>query len=142
MLLEAIERYREIGDWREVLSSRSDLAHAIRRHGSIDEAEAEYRQTIPDWRRLGNRGAIANQLESFAYIALARQNGVRAARLLGAAEALREAAASPILGIERPEYDEKVARLRAELDEAALRSAWAEGREMKADEAVAFALSD
>jgi tetratricopeptide (TPR) repeat protein len=139
--LEAMERYREIGDRRQVLGARSDLAHAIRRHASIDEAEAEYRQTIQEWRRLGNRGAIANQLEAFAFVALARRNGVRAARLLGAAEALREVAESPLLAMERTEYDAEVARLREEPDQVALRSAWAEGREMTADEAVAFALS-
>jgi tetratricopeptide (TPR) repeat protein len=141
-LLEAIERYREIGAWREVVSARSDLAHAIRRNGLIDEAETEYRQTIQDWRRLGNQGAIANQLEAFAFIAVARRNGERAARLLGAAEALREDAASPIPGMERPEYEAEAGRLREVLDDVALRSAWAEGRRTKADEAIAFALAD
>jgi tetratricopeptide (TPR) repeat protein len=141
-LSEAIDRYREIGDRREVLACRSDLAHAMRRWGSIDEAEAAYRETIQEWRRSGNRGAIANQLEAFAFVALARQNGGRAGRLLGAAEALREAAASPLLGVERPEYDAEVGRLREMLDEESLRSVWAEGRLMKMEDAIAFALSD
>ena len=141
LLLEAIERYREIGAWREVIAARSDLAHAMRRAGSIDEAEAEYRATIEDWRRLGNRGAVANQLEAFAFVALAKRNGDRAARLFGAAEALREDAAAPMMGMERPEYDAEVDRLRDQLDERAIRSAWAEGRELDADRAVAFALS-
>jgi hypothetical protein len=108
----------------------------------IDEAEAEYRQTIQDWRRLGNEGAVANQLEAFAYVALARRNGERAARLLGAAEALREVSGSPIPRMERPEYDAEVGRLREVLDDAALTSAWADGQAMNADEAVAFAVAD
>jgi tetratricopeptide (TPR) repeat protein len=141
-LLEAIERYREIGAWREVISARSDLAHTIRRNGLIDEAEAEYRQTIQDWRRLGNEGAVANQLEAFAYVALARRNGERAARLLGAAEALREVSASHIPRMERPEYDAEVGRLREGPDDVALTSVWADGRAMNADEAIAFALAD
>jgi len=141
LFLEAIERYREIGDRRQVLGTRSDLAHALRRHGSIDEAEVEYGQTIHEWQHLGNRGAIANQLEAFAFVALARRNGMRAARLLGAAEALREVAESPILAFERPEYDAEMGRLREGLDPATLAAAWNQGRQMTTDAAVSFALS-
>ena len=141
-LTEAIDRYREIGDRRQVLASRSDLVHAMRRWGSLDEAEAAYRETIQEWRRSGNRGAIANQLEAFAFVAVARKDGGRAARLLGAAEALREASGSPLLAVERPEYDEQVGRLREMLDDSSLRSAWAQGRQMTMEDAVAFAVSD
>ena len=60
---EAAERTRAIGDDRFTMSSQSELAHALRRTGAIDEADAEYRQTIVGWQRSGNRGAVANQLE-------------------------------------------------------------------------------
>ena len=40
------------------------------------------------------------------------------------------------------EYDTEIVRLRKDLDEEAFDSAWAEGRRMTADEAVAFALSE
>ena len=107
----------------------------------IDEAEVEYRQSIHGWQRSGNRGAVANQLESLAFVALARGQNGRAARLLGAAEALRETAASAMTRLEREEYDAAVLQLRDELDAAAFDEFWAEGRRMTADEAVAFALS-
>jgi hypothetical protein len=74
-------------------------------------------------------------------VALARGDGVRAARLFGAAEALREASDARMTSAEREEYDAQIARLRSEIDEAALGSAWAAGRGMTSDEAVAFALS-
>jgi hypothetical protein len=57
---------------------RSELGHALRRDGRLDEAEAVYRQSIHGWQRTGNRGAVANQVESFALVALARGDGVRA----------------------------------------------------------------
>jgi hypothetical protein len=41
---------------------------------------------------------------------------------------------------EREEYDAEVRRLHGELDETPFTSAWAEGRQMTADEAVGFAL--
>lgn len=84
---------------------------------------------------------MANQLESFAFLALAREQGVRAARLFGAAEALRKVADAEMTSLERKEYNAEMLRLRETLDEAALSSAWAEGLQMTADAAVAFALS-
>ena len=113
--------------------------HALRRSGALDAAEAEYRETIHGWQHSGNRGAMANQLEAIAFLALARGNGVRGARLLGAAEALREVAGAPMTAQERLEYDGELLRLRAQLEEAALGEHWAEGCAMSSDEAVAVA---
>ena len=133
--------FRAIGDQRFALSAQSELGHALRHDGKIDEAEAEYRESIRGWQRTGNRGAVANQLESFAFVGLARGDGARAARLFGAAEALREASGAEMNAIEREEYHAQVARLRSEIDEGALGSTWAAGRAMTSEEAVAFALS-
>jgi hypothetical protein len=44
--------------------------------------------------------------------------------------------------LESEEYGSEIARLRAQLDEGTFKSAWAEGRQMTADQAVAFALSE
>ena len=132
-------QFHAIGDRRFELSARSELAHALRRSGAIDAAEAEYRETIHGWQHSGNRGAIANQLEAIAFLAVARGSGERAARLLGAAEALREVAGSPMTAQERQEYDGELLRLRAQLEAAALDEHWAEGRAMSSEEAVALA---
>jgi hypothetical protein len=72
---------------------------------------------------------------------MARGNDLRAARLLEAAEALREVAEAAMSGFEREEYDSAVGRLRQELNRGSLGSAWAEGGGMTVDAAVAFALS-
>ena len=141
MFRESHARFESINDHRFALSAQSELGHALRRGGRIDEAEAEYRQSIHGWQRTGNRGAVANQLESFAFVALARGDGVRAARLFGAAEVLREAAAAQMTSPERAEYDAAMLRLRAVLDEGALTIAWTAGRQMTTDQAVAFAIS-
>jgi hypothetical protein len=124
------------------MSSRSELAHSLRRAGALDEADAEYRQTIVGWQRTGNRGAVANQLESLAFTAIARGAGTKAAQLFGAAEALREGSGDPMTVDERREYEAEVDRLRGLLDAAALGDAWAEGRSLTAVEAVALAVSE
>ena len=114
----ASARFAEIGDIRLGLAARSDLAHAYRRGGRLDEAEALYRETISGWVHLGHRGAVANQLENIAYLAIERDRPERAARLLGAAEAMREAADAAMAFDEAPE----LARVhRAAADDASAR---------------------
>jgi predicted ATPase/class 3 adenylate cyclase len=138
---KAVAAYEEIGDERMALVSRSDLAHALRAGDAIEEAVALYRQTLRGWQRAGNRGAIANQLESFALVAMRTHDPVRAAQLFGAAEAIREAAEAAMPPWERVEYDAAVAGLRAALDPATLESGWADGHRLTIDQAVELALS-
>lgn len=141
LLGRAIAVYEEMGDRRFVLMTRSELAHTLRRGGEIDEAEALYRETLHGWQHAGNRGAIAHQLECLGFLATAREDFLRAARLLAAAEAIREVAEAVMVGTERAEYDAAIGQLRGALDATALDSAWAEGRRLTTDEAVALALS-
>jgi hypothetical protein len=141
LFLEAAGQFRAIDDRNMELVCLSEVAHVLRREGLLDDAEAMYRETIPGWQHGGNRGAIANQLECFGYLALARRVPERAATLLGAAEVLREGAAAPVPPQERAEYDAQVERLRGLLNEGAMATAWAGGRSLTSDEAVAFAVS-
>ena len=138
---QAIDGYSQVGDSGLALVARSDFAHALRINGATDEAVALYRETLHGWQHAGNRGAIANQLESVAFIALGGADHVRAATLLAAAEAIREAADAPMLAFERAEYDAAVASVRERLDGAQLESAWADGRRLSTDEAVALAFA-
>jgi tetratricopeptide (TPR) repeat protein len=137
----AIEAYEEAGDTVLALVARSDLGHVLRAAGMIREAEAIYRRTTHEWVHTGNRGAVANQLESWAYLALRAGRHVRAARLLGAAEAIREAAESVMLSFERREYDAAVEALRRALPGDEFAEAWADGRRLSIDEAVSLALA-
>jgi hypothetical protein len=139
---QAIAGYRAIGDRRFEVIAQSELAHALRRAGALDAAEALYGETIREWLHLGNRGALANQLESFGYLAIARGHGSRAARLLGAAEALREVAGSPMqaIGTEHEDYETAIAQIREEPDRETVDAAWADGRRLTADAAVEAAL--
>jgi tetratricopeptide (TPR) repeat protein len=139
---EAEAWYREIGDRRFELVARSDRGHAVRRAGALDEAEEVYRETIRAWQHLGSRGAIANQLESFGFLAVGRGDLPRAARLLGAAEVLRERVGAVMLLPERIEYDRYLERLRASLDPAKLESEWAVGRAMSMEQAIDMAVGD
>jgi predicted ATPase/class 3 adenylate cyclase len=137
----AVARFAEIGDERLSLAARSDLGHALRRGGRLDEAATAYRATIGGWVRLGHRGAVANQLENMAFVAIDRGEPERAARLLGAAEAIREVADAPMALEEGPEHALFVERLHGMLEPLAFETEWQAGRSMSQAEAVAFALA-
>ncbi len=141
-LMDAAERYRSLGDRRFELVARSELAHTVRRTGDPRGSEPLYRETLASWQYVGNRGAIANQLEAFAFIAVAKGQFIRAAHLLGAAEHLREVAGATLLPHERGELDSARDQLRGELGEQELAMTWAAGGRMSANAAVAEALGD
>ena len=88
-----------------------------------------------------NRAALAHELESLAFIAIAQSQPQRAAYLLGAAESVREAANSLMAAAERSEYTANVAALRAQMDETSFAAAWAGGRALTMDQAIAYALA-
>jgi predicted ATPase/class 3 adenylate cyclase len=119
----------------------SEMAHTLRQSGDLSAALEIYRRTILVWQDVGRRGAVANQLECFAFIANAEEQSDRAARLFGAAEALRETLDDKMMPEEKKEYDAHVAALQQGMDAGALKAAWRAGRGMDLDTAVAFALN-
>jgi predicted ATPase/class 3 adenylate cyclase len=138
----AIDRLTELGDQRLILSARSELGHALRRAGRFDEAAALYRDVLGGWIRFGNRGAVANMLEQSAFLAVDRGDPSRAATLLGAAEAIREAAGA-IMGLDEAfEYQAFVARLRAEAPDVPVEAAWQAGRALTYQQAVELMTAD
>jgi hypothetical protein len=66
----------------------------------------------------------------------------RAARLLGADEANRERIGAFLQPSDTPEYHRIRAEVRAHLDDTAFAAAWAEGRSMTLEQAIAYALED
>jgi len=91
------------------------------------------------------RPRVANltafQLQACAALAAYQGHPARAARLWGAAEALREAIGAALSPTELRVYAPYVAAARASFDGAAWEEAWAEGRAMTAEEAEGYALA-
>jgi tetratricopeptide (TPR) repeat protein len=135
-----IPLFQELGDRHRVNMVRSEIGHIARHEGKLDEAQSIYRETMLTWKRLGHRAAIAHQLESLAFIAQAREDAERAARLYGAAETLREKIGISMTPTEQTEYEGQVAALRRGMDEDKFTAAWAGGRKMGIEQAVAYAL--
>jgi tetratricopeptide (TPR) repeat protein len=138
--VEAAALFQQIRDRAMYNGTHSEIGHVYRKQGHYPEALTVYRQTIHAWQELGQYAAVAHELECFAFIAGACGQHDRAARLLGAAEALRQSINSSMTPMERREYDQAVAQLRAQMDEASLETAWQQGRLLTMEAAIQFAL--
>ncbi len=137
---EGLESFLRLHSKNFVMVMKSELGHVERQSGNLTQAQLIYKETIKGWQDLGNRSAVAHELECFAFLAIHDEEPERAAKLFGAAEALREKIQSPMTDYERVEYDQSVARLRAILAEAEFNALWTEGRAMTMGQAIAYAL--
>jgi predicted ATPase len=85
---------------------------------------------------------VVETLERFAWIAADTHQPERAARLFGAAEALRKWIGAPLPLGDKPLYDRYLDMTRVALNGDEFSQAWAEGTAMTLDQAVAYALAD
>jgi tetratricopeptide (TPR) repeat protein len=154
----ALSHVRRIQGWDEL------------RHGECREAMTSYRESLSLLQEQGVREGAPECLEELAGTLAARFGGAAlavdgqraaqadkddrslegcgrtagarlAARLLGAAEALREAMGAPLPAVYQPDHERTIVCLRAALDEGEVAAAWAEGRAVSLSQAVAEALA-
>jgi predicted ATPase/DNA-binding SARP family transcriptional activator/DNA-binding CsgD family transcriptional regulator len=142
--MEGISLAREMGDkWRVARVVGWVGLAAVWSGSEYDLAEGLLEEALALDRELGCWSYGAYCLESFAGLAGARGQWARAARLWGAAEALRTDIGAPRpMDDTRLLYERSVAATRSQLGEAAWEAAFAQGMTMSADEAAEYALSE
>jgi len=93
---------------------------------------ARARAAIEEWtgiaRSLGNRWVLPYVLESFAELQVAEGEAAIAARLLGAAEVLREKLGLQFAPAERADYDRLIGGIRSQIPPERFDEAWRGGR--------------
>jgi tetratricopeptide (TPR) repeat protein len=136
---EGKEAFRRIHSKYFVMVMSSELGHVARQKGNLTLARTVYRDTIKGWQNLGNRAAIAHELECFGFLALAEEEPGTAVKLFAAADALRDKIQAPMTDYEQVEYEQAVARARTMLTEGEFKSLWAEGRSMSIEQAIELA---
>ncbi|MEK7328985.1 MAG: helix-turn-helix transcriptional regulator, partial [Chloroflexota bacterium] len=133
---------REINDkWSEALSLR-ELGLVASHMGDYGRAVTLFTECLPLFQELGNKYGLAACLTGWAGLTMSQtpRQPLRAAKLLGAAEAILETIDNPLRPHHRIEYEAIVAAARAQLDEAAFNTAWAEGRALTMEGAIEYAL--
>jgi predicted ATPase/DNA-binding SARP family transcriptional activator len=107
-----------------------------------DRALALLRQALRRLAELEFRDVIGYCFEGLAAVLAFTGEGEPAARLLGAAEALRKNLGVELAPAERETHEETAAAVRASLGEERFSAAWRQGQELALDEAIAYALEE
>ena len=143
---ESLALRRQLDDKLGIANSLLNLGEVAEAQGDIPTARALYTEDLRLRRDLGDQRGMFVCLESLARTAaLAGAAGgaaLRAAQLWGAVEAFREGRGSPPSVIERSLQEHALQTARARLEPAAWGAAWATGRSLSLDQAVALALSE
>jgi predicted ATPase/class 3 adenylate cyclase len=135
---EAMRLHQDIGDPFGMIGDRYALGRAAAEMGDMDTGRRNFLHTLQDAVAYGDRTGMALSLDNLADIETRRGNHVRAMRLAGASEAIKESAggeAPPeLLNLADPRD-----RARQLLSDEEIAAAWEEGRAMSPEEALAFA---
>ena len=137
----ALAVFKEAGDLPGVSHALLGGGLAALAERDVPLARALLTESLLLQRKLGERSWVPLTLRGFAGLAAVEGRGPSAVRLFGAHEALSPLAAQPEW-VAQHEYNRDVALARAALDEATFRAAWAEGRAMSLETALAFAMGD
>jgi predicted ATPase/DNA-binding XRE family transcriptional regulator len=140
VLREAIVIGTELSDDVVRSAALDGLAETMRVTGRLDEAAECCRSSLLLIRRLGIREHVAVVVEHLGILAGEAGLAEDAARILGAAEALRSALGASLDLPRRAVHDAAVVRLRSALGDPVFTHAWHEGELLPPDQAVEEAL--
>jgi predicted ATPase len=138
----SLATFHDFGDKWNLAISLFNLGIAARDQGDYGSARSFLEESLAISQALGNKQLIACSLEAFAALRVMKGEPERAAHFYGAADALRKRLGFPLSANERPRYESHVEAARAKLGKRAFEAAWAEGRAMTPEEAIAYALKD
>jgi predicted ATPase/class 3 adenylate cyclase len=134
---EALSIHREVGDLFGVSGSLYVVGRAATQLGDLDTGRACFLEALAIDEAFGERTGLALSLDGLADLEISEGHVVRAMRLAGASEAIKEG----VGGQAPPDFITLLPRERARLllSDEEIEAAWAEGRRMSMDEAIAYA---
>jgi predicted ATPase/DNA-binding SARP family transcriptional activator len=145
---ESLIEFQGTNDIWGIVSVHSYLGMVMLDQGNHVQAQAHLSESLTRLWEYGDRWQLAFGLELCARLAAlaGRQEqgqppGLRATRLFGAAEALRERLGAPRMSFQEPSYQRGVDAARAQLGQATFAVAWEAGRAMLPEQALAEALA-
>ncbi len=138
---EALDLSREVRHARYTAVVLEDLGETLHHLGDLRGALDRLGESLRLAWAIDARGDTAFCLEEMAGLFADLGYPVKAVRLFGAAEAIRDTLGSPVPPAHRVQYyDREVASLRRQLGTATFASAWTDGRRLSARQAVEYAL--
>ena len=134
---ESLAFYRAQGYRKEIAESLAALGQVAAVQQDYATSLARYEEGLLLARKADSKCNVASCLEGLAGVRAAQGERLQAARLWGAAEALRQAIDAPLPLIYRPAHERAVRAARAQFGERPLVAAWAEGRIMPLEHLLA-----
>ncbi len=141
---EGLALSRELGDRRNTSMALFILGMIEFGRGDVDRGAPLFEEGASISQDIGDRLGGIYYVWGFGKPSALRGNPVRAATLWGAAEALREqmGMALSVLDLAASGYESDLAGVRSTLGEADFEAAWARGRKMSLEQAIAYALKE
>jgi non-specific serine/threonine protein kinase len=146
---QALALYRKTHWLLDVAWTLHGIGFLACREGDLDIARLRLVESLGMFREVGDDVGLLRSLERFAVLAAAygqRERDpvrlMRAARLFGAAQGLREAFSMPLALPGQQGQAPDIEAVRAALGEEAFAAAWEQGRSMSLEQAIAYALEE
>ena len=131
---------RELGNRAWEASNLIHLGIVAQEQGDYGAVKSLLEEGLVISRELEDKRGILAALAAFAHLAVGQNRLVRAVRLSGAADALREAVGFQQPPSDQQKYDRDLAAARQSLGKEAFARLWADGRTMTTEQAIAYAL--
>jgi tetratricopeptide (TPR) repeat protein len=132
---------RELNFVSSVASEAANLSVVERQLGNLERATQLALESLRISERRGDEWMLPYDLNSFAGIAAAQKDFVRAARLLGAAARMMESMGTAWPPDEKPHFEATRSAAEAALATGAFEHAWSEGEHMARSELIAYAVA-
>ncbi|MGH2613707.1 MAG: ATP-binding protein [Thermomicrobiales bacterium] len=140
LLNEALLLYKELGETRGKAFVLYQLGILAAARDDASQAALLFGESVALRQQLGEDPAIIESLEGLASVACLRGESTRAIRLFAASEAQRGAIGAPLPPAYQAKHQRHLDSARAAIGETEFAAAWAAGRELSLDEAIAEAL--
>ncbi len=131
----ALTIFERLGNREGIAWARDLLGVVALREGDLDTARSELLASLTGHLELGDRWRCASVLESLAMLACDEREAERAAKLFGAADAVRESIGAPIPACEREAAERCRAAAQASCGPERWTRAWSDGRGLHPREA-------
>ena len=138
----ALARARGRDDKHAISYVLRGLAYLVRAQNDSRQAEMLFKESLALVWELKDQRCACLSIGGLARATVGQDRDARAARLFGVAEALGQLVGTRVPPAERMGYEQDLAAVRGVLSDESFAGAWAEGRAMSIEQAIAYALDD
>jgi predicted ATPase/DNA-binding CsgD family transcriptional regulator len=139
---QAVSLSHDIGLPNEGANAQFGLAQVALNTGDPQVARTLFQESLFAYRKMDDIASIAACLAGLAQVQTSTGQPKRAARVLGASDALLETSGVRLNWYDKLYYDSSIKSTRDQLDQVTFAAAWAEGRVLQTEQAIAYALAE